>query len=116
MENHELHINELNIYTDFNYKRMIKRANLYFTKRYLWYCPKKIFAPQYGNYTISFYKRNIRICCWENNSDIEQYKKTKDFIRFFIENNLKSNVVGITFNQNCNILDLVSNIKTIHIQ
>lgn len=116
MSEKEICINELNIYTDFKYRKMIKRANLYFNNRYLWYCPKTVFAPQLGNYTISFSKRNIRICCWKKDENTEQYQRSKNILKSFIEDNLQNNIIGITFNPDCDILDLVSNIKKINIQ
>lgn len=112
----EFDVHELNLYTNYNYRKIVKRANLYFNKKYLWYSPRNIFAPQYGNYTISFYKKNIRICCWQKNDDNEEYQNTKNFIKEFLDNNLKNDTIGITFNQNCDILDLVNSIKTIQIQ
>jgi hypothetical protein len=107
-------MNELNIYTHFNYRKLRKKANLYFDKKYVWYYPHTVFAPKHGKFTLSLGKNSIRICYWDE--DTEEGKAAKEYIKQFIEDNFSHKTIGITYIGKCDIIKDFDNIKTIQIQ
>lgn len=107
-------MNELNIYKKFNYKRILKIANLYFNNNYKWYNAKTVFAPQNGGYTISLNKYNIRICYWLG--DTIEEEKSKEIIKEFILEILNSENTNIICYGDCDILDNIAFINKIQLR
>lgn len=106
-------MNELNIYKNFNYNKLLKISNLYFNANYKWYNKKTVFAPEKGKYTVSISKYNVRICYWSDTST----EFDKDFLLiknylFEILENKKTNI--ICFGE-CNILDNFTSINKIQL-
>lgn len=107
-------MNELNIYKNFNYRKLLRTANIYFNSNCKWYNKKTVFAPEDGNYTISINRYNIRICYWTDNSiESEKIKvKLKDFLLTVLENK-KTKVIC---SGECDILDNLTFIKKIQLK
>lgn len=96
-------MNELNIYKKFNYKKLLKTTNFYFGQKYKWYNYKTVYAPQNGNYTISFNKYNIRICYWADDTD--ESKKIKAKLKKFVDDILQKEKTSIFCIGECDILN-----------
>lgn len=107
-------MNELNIYADFNYRKILKNANLLFDGHYFHCHAKTIFAPKNGTFSISLNKWNIRICYW--NEHTEQGAKAKALIIKFIEENFSNKTIGVTCFGSCDILNELDSVKTMQIK
>ena len=107
-------MNELNIYTHYNYKRMIKKANRCFSNIYTWYNPKTVFAPETGTFSISINRYSIRICYWDIHS--VQGKREIENIKKFIEETFENQTIGIKYYGNYNILSDLKSVKTIQMR
>lgn len=104
-------MNELNIYDNFNYKKILKEVNLYFNGYYKWYNAKTVFAPKEGKYTLSIDKWNIRICYWDENSP--EGIKTKELIKKFVNLYFSKNTAFIVHYGNCDFLKDYHNVEII---
>lgn len=107
-------MNEINIYVNYNYKKVKIQANLFFNKNFNKFNAKTVFAPQEGTYSISLRKNNIRICYWEENTKHGQ--KNINTIKKFLTKVFKNHTIGFTFVGNTNILNSLSSIKKIRLQ
>lgn len=107
-------MNELNIYTNFNYRKILKSANLLFDGRYIHCHAKTVFAPKNGTFSISLTRWNIRICYWNENT--EQGMQEKNLIKKFIEENFSDKTIGITCLGPCDILNDLGSVRVMQIK
>lgn len=98
-------MNEINIYARYNYRMLIKNANLFFCNRYNCYNPKKVFAPFDGTYSISIYKYNIHISYW--NEHTEKGRIEKETIKKFLKENVINMNIFIEYDKFCDIISLL---------
>lgn len=105
---------ETNIYTyGLNYRKLIKKSNLYFAQKYNWYNPKTIFAPEKGNYLVSIQKGNIRICYWDEQTPSGIH--TRFFLKKYIEANIKNVTIGLKTNDDNDFFSKLESVKIFYL-
>lgn len=106
-------MNELNIYTKFNYKKIVKNANIFFDNNYNQLKYKTVFANKDDTFTVSIYKHSIRICYWNENT--EKGNQSKILLKKFLVNNFSGNTLIISTYGNCDIINQPNTFKTIQL-
>ena len=104
-------MNEINIYARYNHKKLIKNANLFFLKKYKWYCPRSVIAPFDGNFTLAIFKNNIHISYW--NENLEQSRQEKLLLKRFLEEYVSNMNIVIDYDNPCEITSLLKKINTL---
>lgn len=100
----KMNVNVLNIYDSFNYKQLLKIANLHFNGCYKWYNAKTVFAPRDGTYTVSINKWCVRVCYWYE--DTPDGEKAKESLKEFIDEVLKENTATVVCNSSkCDLVN-----------
>ena len=92
-------MNELNIYANYNYRRLIKNANRQLNNSRLE--RRTVFAPKNKGYSIAIYKYNIHII-YDNLEGLQIVKQ-------FVENNIKNKEVVLQYKNNSD--DIVNSIR-----
>lgn len=106
-------MNELYIYTKFNYKKMIKKANAFFENKHNKCKFKTVFADRDDTFTVSINKQSIRICYWDENT--EKGKKTENNLKKFLINNFSGSTLVISVHGKCDIINQPNSFKTIQL-
>lgn len=104
-------MNELNIYARYNYKRLIRKANLYFNKKFHWLFPQTVFAPLDGKYSIAFRKYSIHISYWDEES--QQCKEEKNSLKTFLSNNVYDMKIVLEYDKKCDITEMLEKNNTL---
>jgi len=104
---------EINIYTKFNYKKVLRNANNLFGKGYSWYNPQTVFAEKNSDYSVSLWKGNVRICYW--NEQTSQCSNSKALIKKFILDNFSNKTIGVKVEGDSDIFDNLQSIHTINL-
>lgn len=99
-------MNELNIYARYNYKKLVKQANLHFNKQYCWRRPQTVFAPYDGKFMIAIRKHNIHLSYWDE--ETEQGCKDKEKLKSFLEENVKDMTIFLQCSQQCDITEMLT--------
>lgn len=98
-------MNELNIYARYNYKELVRNANLFFNKKYCWYNPQTVFAPNDGKFSLAIRPYNIHLSYWDE--DTKQGKNEKRSLKHFLENNIKNMTIALEYDKKCDITNLL---------
>ena len=99
-------MNELNIYAKYNYKKLVKQANLYFNQRYSWLKPQTVFAPYDGKFMIAIRKNNIHLSYWDE--ETEQGYNEKEKLKCFLQENVKNMTIFLQSSQHCEITEMLA--------
>lgn len=107
-------MNELNIYKNFNYRKLRKLANTYFNEHYKWYNARTVFASREALYTVSISRKNIRICYWDEQS--ERGDGVKEILREFLSLVFHNERIDVVYTGNCDILEGITSINKIQVK
>ena len=106
-------INEINIYTKLKFKKILNDTNLFFNGSSYIINKKHIFAPYSGNYTVSLYKGNIRICYW--NEESTEGSQAKSMLQKLVLFLFAEKTIYVDCPAKCDFFDNIQSVKKIHI-